>query len=110
MIKPGYKSSEFWFTAVSFVFSGLYLSGIITDISQKDELISNFSRAVESSILIGGQLVILYKYIAGRNALKKEWWATATPSERAKIDRRKKKRPRNKLAPPSMNRRICDKT
>ena len=24
MIKPGYKSSEFWFTFVSFIFSGLY--------------------------------------------------------------------------------------
>ena len=63
MIKPGYKSSEFWFTLVSFIFSGLYLVGIIGDVSQKDELISNVSHAVESSILIGGQLLILYKYI-----------------------------------------------
>lgn len=92
MIKPGYKSSEFWFTAVSFVFSGLYLSGIITDISQKDELISNVSHAVESSILIGGQLIILYKYIKVRTDLKKEWWSTATPAERAQVDRRQKKR------------------
>ena len=41
MIKPGYKTSEFWFTLVSFIFSGLYLLGVITDSNQKEELIYN---------------------------------------------------------------------
>ena len=90
MIKPGYKSSEFWFTLVSFIFSGLYLVGIIGDVSQKDELISNVSHAVESSILIGGQLLILYKYIKGRDDLKKLWWSTASPKERAAANKKKK--------------------
>ena len=31
MKTPGYKTSEFWFTLVSFIFSGLFLFGIITD-------------------------------------------------------------------------------
>jgi hypothetical protein len=69
--KPGYKSSEFWFTIVSFIFSGLFLLGIIGDPSYKDELIRDVSHAVESTILIGGQLLILYRYIKGRNDIKK---------------------------------------
>jgi len=74
--KPGWKSSEFWFTLVSFIFSGLYLTGIINDHTNKDELISVVSHAVESCILIGGQFVILYKYINSRKNVKAE---TTTP-------------------------------
>lgn len=70
MIKPGYRTSEFWFTLVSFIFSGLYLTGIINDNSNKEELISVVSHAVESCILIGGQFVILYKYINSRKTAK----------------------------------------
>ncbi len=72
MIKPGYRTSEFWFTLVSFIFSGLYLTGIINDHTNKDELISVVSHAVESCILIGGQFVILYKYINSRKNVKTE--------------------------------------
>jgi hypothetical protein len=72
--KPGYKTSEFWFT-----FSGLYLLGVITDTSQKEELIGNVSHAVESCILIGGQLAILWKYINSRKEVKKSWWETQKP-------------------------------
>jgi hypothetical protein len=71
MIKSGYKTSEFWFTLVSFIFSGLYLTGVISDNGQKDELIATVSHAVESIILISGQAIILYKYIKGRNEVKK---------------------------------------
>jgi hypothetical protein len=70
MIKPGYKTSEFWFTVVSFIFSGLYLLGIIGDIGQKEDLIRDVSHGVESIILIGGQLAILYKYINSRKEIK----------------------------------------
>jgi hypothetical protein len=72
MIKPGYRTSEFWFTLVSFIFSGLYLTGIINDHTNKEELISVVSHAVESCILIGGQFVILYKYINSRKNIKTE--------------------------------------
>ena len=37
MIKPGWKSSEFWITAVSFIFSGLYLVGLIGENAQSIE-------------------------------------------------------------------------
>ena len=65
-IKPGYRTSEFWFTVVSFIFSGLYLLGLIGDNSQKEDLIRDVSHGVESIILIGGQLAILWKYINSR--------------------------------------------
>jgi len=71
MIKSGYKTSEFWFTVVSFIFSGLYLTGILTENEQKEELITVVSHAVESVILIGGQVWILARYIRGRNEVKK---------------------------------------
>ena len=70
MIKPGYRTSEFWFTLVSFLFSGLYLLGIIGDNSQKEDLIRDVSHGVESVILIGGQLAILFKYINSRKEIK----------------------------------------
>lgn len=70
-VKAGYKTSEFWFTLVSFIFSGLYLTGILKENDQKEELITVVSHAVESTILIGGQVLILAKYIKGRNEVKK---------------------------------------
>lgn len=82
MLKPGYKTSEFWFTLVSFIFSGFYLLGIINDNGQKEDLIRDVSHGVESVILIGGQLAILWKYVNSRKEIKKTWWDTATPEER----------------------------
>ena len=70
-IKAGYKTSEFWFTMVSFIFSGLYLTGILTENEHKEELISVVSHAVESVILISGQVFILARYIRGRSEVKK---------------------------------------
>jgi hypothetical protein len=72
MIKPSYRTSEFWFTLVSFIFSGLYLTGVIQDPALKDGLISGFSHAVESIILIAGQSAIVYKYINSRKEIKKK--------------------------------------
>lgn len=72
--KPGYKTTEFWFTLVSFIFSGLFLAGIITDNGQKEELINNVSHGVESCILIGGQLIILWKYFKSRSQVKTAYW------------------------------------
>jgi ABC-type Mn2+/Zn2+ transport system ATPase subunit len=70
-MKAGYRTSEFWFTLVSFIFSGLYLTGILKENEQKEELITIVSHAVESIILIGGQVWILAKYIKGRTEVKK---------------------------------------
>jgi hypothetical protein len=94
MIKPGYRTSEFWFTLVSFLFSGLYLIGILDDHSQKEDLIAETSRGLEATILIIGQLTVLFKYINGRTNLKQTWWSTATENERKeanKANARKKK-------------------
>jgi hypothetical protein len=100
MVKPGYKTSEFWFTMVSFIFSGLYLMGIIGENSQKEDLIQETSKGLEATILIIGQLTVLFKYINGRTELKKTWWSTATPEERKMANknnsRRKKKTTKKK--------------
>ena len=70
-MKPGYKTSEFWFTLVSFIFSGFYLLGIIGENQQKEELITIVSHAVESVILISGQIFIFARYLKGRTEVKK---------------------------------------
>jgi competence ComEA-like helix-hairpin-helix protein len=70
MVKSGYRTTEFWFTLVSFIVSGLFLFGIITDPNAKDELIEVVSHAVESCVLLGGQAMILYKYINSRKEHK----------------------------------------
>ena len=69
---PGYRTSSFWFTLVSFIFSGLFLLGIIKDVEYKDELIGVVTHAVESVILIGTQGFILYKYMKSRSEEKVE--------------------------------------
>jgi len=103
MVKPGYKTSEFWFTMVSFIFSGLYLIGLIGENSQKEDLIQETSRGLEATILIIGQLTVLFKYVKGRTDLKKTWWSTATPEERkiANKANAKKKKPTIKKKPTS---------
>jgi len=88
MIKPGYRTSEFWFTLVSFIFSGAYLFGVLDDFTQKEDLIQETSKGLEAAILIIGQLTLLFKYIKGRTDLKKTWWSTATPEERKAANRR----------------------
>lgn len=70
-MKPGYKTSEFWFTLVSFIFSGFFLLGIIGDNTHKEELITVVSHVVESIILIGGQFFIFARYLKGRTEVKK---------------------------------------
>lgn len=100
MLKPGYRTSEFWFTLVSFIFSGLYLVGLLDDNSQKEDLIQETSRGLEATILIIGQLTVLFRYIKGRTDIKKTWWSTATPEERKeankKTARSTKKKPKTK--------------
>jgi hypothetical protein len=103
MIKPGWKSSEFWFTAVSFIFSGLYLCGLLDSNNQKEDLIQETSKGLEATILIVGQLTVLFKYIKGRTDLKKTWWSTATPEERRAANRRNSKRKTKKKLPPKDN-------
>jgi hypothetical protein len=88
MVKPGYKTSEFWFTLVSFLFSGAYLVGLIGDSTQKEDLIQETSRGLEATILIIGQLTVLFKYIKGRTDLKKTWWSTANPEERIEANKK----------------------
>ena len=55
---------------------------MIGENSQKEDLIQETSRGLEATILIIGQLTILFKYVKGRTDLKKTWWSTATPEER----------------------------
>lgn len=99
MIKPGYKTSEFWFTAVSFIFSGLYLLGILNDNGQKEDLIRDVSHGVESAILIGGQLAILWKYLNSRKEIKQTWWNTASEEEKLEENKRTRKKTKPKPKP-----------
>ena len=107
MIKPGYRTSEFWLTVVSFLFSGLYLVGLLDDHSQKEDLILETSRGVEAAILVLGQLAVLFRYIKGRTEVKKVWWNTATEEERKKAEKattskRKPRKPKPKPKPKSI--------
>lgn len=89
-VKAGYKTSEFWFTLVSFLFSGLYLTGILKENDQKEELITIVSHAVESVILISGQVWILARYIRGRTEVKK----TVEKKNQETVDEPKRTNPR----------------
>ena len=93
-IKPGYRTSEFWFTLVSFLFSGLYLLGILESSTQKEDLIAETSRGLEALILIIGQLAVLFRYIKGRNDIKKIWWSNNKIEQPIKEEVKKDVKPR----------------
>lgn len=65
-----YQTSEFWFTLVSFIISGLFIIGVITEPDTKDDLISAVTHGVESIILVGGQFVVLSTYLKKREKEK----------------------------------------
>ena len=69
-MKPGYRTTEFWFTLATFIVSGLFLLGLFRDESQKDNLIMVLSHAIESIFLIGGQALIFLRYMQGRKEEK----------------------------------------
>jgi competence ComEA-like helix-hairpin-helix protein len=71
--KPGYKTSEFWFTLVSFIMSGLFLVGAIGEPETKDQLTDIFTHVTESVILLGGQAMVLSRYIKKRKEEKIEY-------------------------------------
>ena len=104
MIKPGYKTSEFWFTLVSFLFSGLYLLGLLDSNTQKEDLIQETSKGLEAVILIIGQLTVLFRYIKGRTEIKKTWWSTASAAERKVANERNDRRKKNVKQRSSKNR------
>jgi len=108
MVKPGYKTSEFWFTMVSFIFSGLYLCGLLDSNSQKEDLIQETSKGLEATILIIGQLTVLFKYIKGRTDLKKTWWNTASPEERKAANRSNRKSKKKKTTKKKPTTEITD--
>jgi hypothetical protein len=68
----GYQTSEFWFTLVSFIISGLFLGGVILEADTKDDLISVSTHVVESIILIGGQFALIGRHMARRKKEKQE--------------------------------------
>lgn len=77
---PGYKTSEFWFTLVSFLISGLFLAGVITEADTKDDLINAVTHGVESIILIGGQFMVLSRYLKKRKEENLEYEKTKQKS------------------------------
>ena len=66
MRTKGYQTSEFWFTLVSFIISGLFIFGVITEADTKDDLISVSTHVVESIILLGGQFALFSRYRSRR--------------------------------------------
>ena len=68
----GYQTSEFWFTLVSFIISGLFIFGVITEADTKDDLISVSTHVVESIILLGGQFALFSRYRSRRKREQQE--------------------------------------
>ena len=72
MRSSGFKTSEFWFTLVSFIISGLFLFGVIIEADTKDTLIDVSTHVVESIILIGGQFALFSRYRSRRKAEQRD--------------------------------------
>jgi len=72
MRTTGLKTSEFWFTLVSFIISGLFLFGVIVESDTKDDLIDVSTHVVESIILIGSQFALFSRYRSRRKAEQRD--------------------------------------
>lgn len=88
MYKPGYKTSEFWVTLISFMCSGLYLIGIIS-FEDRNSTTDVLAHAIESIILIAGQAAIFMGYIKSRSVVKQKVLEESKEREKQNDNRRK---------------------
>jgi hypothetical protein len=95
MYKPGYKTSEFWVTLISFVCSGLYLIGIIS-FEDSNSTTGVLAHAVESIILIAGQAAIFMGYIKSRSVVKQKTLEEESKEREKQNDNRRKSSTRTK--------------
>lgn len=95
MYKPGYKTSEFWVTLISFVCSGLYLIGIIS-LDDSNSTSQVLAHGVESIILIAGQAAIFMRYIKSRSEVKQKIIVEEAKKSETKSDNRRKGSSRTK--------------
>ena len=95
MYKPGYKTSEFWVTLISFVCSGLYLIGIIS-FEDSNSTTDVLAHAVESIILIAGQAAIFIGYIRSRSVVKQRVLDAENKERENQNDNRRKGSTRTK--------------
>lgn len=72
-MKRGYQTSEFWFTLVTFIVSGLFLFGVIKETDTRDNLIEVITHTIESIILIAGQFAVFARYLEKRKEVKVEY-------------------------------------
>ena len=59
--KPGYKTTEFWFTVASWIVSGLYMSGAVTTGSAFDKVLA-----------VGAMVLASMGYSISRGIAKKQ--------------------------------------
>lgn len=105
MYKPGYKTSEFWVTVVSFVCSGLYLIGII-GFDDKNNTTDVLAHGIESIILIAGQAAVFMGYIKSRAIVKEKAIEEESQTKRnTKSDNRRKSSTRTKSKTKSTTRK-----
>lgn len=89
MYKPGYKTSEFWITLVSFMCSGLYLIGLIS-FDDKNSTTDVLAHTIESIILIAGQSAVFMRYIKARSEIKQKIIIEEKLATEKKNDNRRK--------------------
>lgn len=93
MYKPGYKTSEFWVTVVSFICSGLYLIGII-GFDDKNNTTDVLAHGIESIILIAGQAAVFMGYIRSRAIVKEKAIEEESKSKGGQAGDNRRKSPR----------------
>lgn len=81
MIKPGFKTSEFWIAVSSQIVGLLIMSGHVTP-EDGVALNNNFNTAIDAIINFITAMYMLYttiEYIRGRSKLKQQQLQQATP-------------------------------
>jgi hypothetical protein len=69
VVKPGFKTSEFWLTLGTFIVSGLVLTGVISQ-DNNDQTGALVSHVITSVCMILAQAGVVYKYISSRHEAK----------------------------------------
>jgi hypothetical protein len=79
VIKPGFKTSEFWLTLGTFLVSGLVLTGVISQ-DNNDQTSAIVSHVITSVCMVFAQATVVYKYISSRHEAKHKVKSVSTVS------------------------------
>ena len=90
IVKPGWRTTEFWVTIATIMTSLMFLGGVISRENLPD-INYNITNTIDAGFLIAGNIIIACKYYQSRNQVKTKYIEEQAKTTRSRNRRRKKK-------------------